>query len=859
MSKLKFAVVIAALLSFVFTDSNAQIKIKKLPDYKFEIVDSVFHNFTDTRKIVSLHEDWKVSIEDDEKKAVTSIPSTFKTDEVLIFERDINLTQSQILNNRIKLQFLGINYAAEISLNGLVIHKNPGGEIPFIIELPRDILKSDSVNTLSLKVLHELDAEATIPLSHGIYMPENWGGIFRDVLMILMPDVAISGSKIKYTLSEDLKSVDFDCFVDITKEILNGAKRDTLKNYKLEVNVYGPDGKLAAKKNKIKVDLNGKDEVSYKVSLDIKKPKLWSPDVPQEYLVKISLYNDSLKIDETVQAKSLYSFKNSSEGLVLNGNEIKINGVTYFQSYGEYGSLVTVEKLRDDLKLIKDTGFNTVRFSKTVPHPYALRICEKIGLLTFVEIPLNSVNEDLSSDQSFRERAIGYSKYFIESFEKMTSFSAIGLGSSYLSNSAKHNSFLHSLAEAVRARTNKLIFTSFIGFPEKDIENVDLFGIEVSNNPILENKDKYDNSVAKLGKEKIIITEATYSTFNGSTSGYDNDNSFEAQAKYFEEIINFSANEKLPAYFVNTMFDFRGEYAPFSTGFNEQNIYQIGIVGEDRLINRISYKVINNKLKKGDKVTIPMGDKTDDSPIFFVLIGLGIALVMGLLINSKRKFREDASRALLRPYNFYADIRDQRILSGFHSNFLMVILAGSNALFLTNMFYFLRTNFLLDQFVEAFGIYSLKEFVSYVAWNPLVAFPYLFAISIVGIFIISVMVYISSFFVKNRVLFSSVYYMVTWSFLPLALLIPVELVLYRILVENIVNVYAYYFVILYALWLIQRLFKGVYVIFDVRPFTIYFYCFVLVVVVFGGILFYFQLSEAAIFNIINAYKQFVLM
>ncbi|MCK7516354.1 MAG: hypothetical protein MZV64_00805 [Ignavibacteriales bacterium] len=91
-------------------------------------------------------------------------------------------------------------------------------------------------------------------------------------------------------------------------------------------------------------------------------------------------------------------------------------------------------------------------------------------------------------------------------------------------------------------------------------------------------------------------------------------------------------------------------------------------------------------MKNTEKVTIPIGSDKDDAPMIFIITGLVLALLMGVLVNSGRKFREDASRALLRPYNFFADVRDQRIISAYHSLFLALIVALVSSLDLCKSF-----------------------------------------------------------------------------------------------------------------------------------------------------------------------------
>ena len=103
------------------------------------------------------------------------------------------------------------------------------------------------------------------------------------------------------------------------------------------------------------------------------------------------------------------------------------------------------------------------------------------------------------------------------------------------------------------------------------------------------------------------------------------------------------------------MFDYYGDFNSLYSKFSTNNFYQIGILGADRNVNRIGYNVIKSKLKKANRITIPLGSKADDAPLFFIIMGLGLSIFMGVLVNSKKKFREDAMRALLRPYNFFSD------------------------------------------------------------------------------------------------------------------------------------------------------------------------------------------------------------
>jgi hypothetical protein len=98
--------------------------------------------------------------------------------------------------------------------------------------------------------------------------------------------------------------------------------------------------------------------------------------------------------------------------------------------------------------------------------------------------------------------------------------------------------------------------------------------------------------------------------------------------------------------------------------------------------------------------------------------------------------------------------------------------------------------------------------------------------------------------------------MVIWSSLPLAILLPLILVLYRILAAEVINLYILIFIGIYFLWLFQRLIKGIYVIFDVNRIAVYFYAFVFMFLIIGSFVFFYQLNYSTFYYIKNSLMQF---
>jgi len=807
----------------------SQVIFRELPNYKINTSDQLFFDITDTRSIISLNGNWEVYPSEDDKKDKTNIrvPSIFDGTGEFVFQKKFPLTDAQLNNNKISLNFFGLNYSADISVNKVIIYRHPGGAFPFTVQLPRDILRADRDNIISVKLTFKLDSENTIPLKQRFLFPEDFGGIIRDVYLHLTPNVSITN--FEYKTAIDLKSdkavISIQSVIDNKEFKKKSDSLDEQTNFKLRTQVFYPDGKtsLGSGLNENNFVLKQNKQIEIKNSITIASPTFWSPDNPASYIVRLELWRGDKLIDIYDQSIALLKIEPGRDNFLLNGKKFNLFGVTYSPGFYQYGNLASYDRMKSDMEKIKQAGFNAVRFSKELPHPYYLRLCEQIGLLAFVELPISNLPEGLASSQNFIVRSKNYLSSLMKAYEKYSAIGGIGFGSSYLFNSDEHRALLADLASQVKKDRSIITYASFIDFHFKQIDKFDLYGIEFLNSSPSEKQSEVENLITAVGKGKILIGEATYTVNIGQTDGYVNKHSFEAQAKFFDDIFNFYESNQISGFFANTMFDFRGAFPSIINGYNVNHLYQIGLVDEDRQQEKLAFKVLTARMKNLEKVTIPIGSNKDDAPMIFIITGLVLALLMGVLVNSGRKFREDASRALLRPYNFFADVRDQRIISAYHSLFLMLIIALVTSLMFANLFYYIKNNVLFEKLVLAFGSSGMLSGISYLAWHPANALIWIFVITVILMILTAIIIKLSSFFVRTKVYLSSVFFTVVWALLPIVLLIPVGIVLYRLLNAGVGNLYIYIFLILFFLWLLYRLLKGISVIFDVNPGGVYFY------------------------------------
>jgi len=857
LSRSFFLSVLFLLISFT-RPTNGQIIFKELPQYQANFSDSTFFGATQTRKVISLDGTWNVfpSNKTEDQAVEVNVPSIFQGSGNLIFEKHFYLSKDQVENHRLKISFLGLNYSADISVNGVIIYRQTGGEIPFEVNLPKDILLAGKNNLLSVKLYYKLDSENTIPVKQRFLFPQNYGGILRDVFIVESPDISINNINLSYNYSSSANKarINLDTRIvnrDYNKDTLNTSPEFTLKVKLVPQNggniQYAPDNSFQLTTNKDK-EINEAFEIS--------SPNVWTPSNPQSYLAYIELWRGTSLVDRQVRPVSFYSLTLAKGYLSLNGSQFLLSGVTYVPSYYNYGNLESYQQMEQDIKMIKELGFNAVRFEKEVPHPYYLSLCEKYGLLAFVELPLNGIPSEIIDNKNFVSRSENYLMNFLTAYKKYSAIAAVGLGGSYHSQPTLINPFINKLAGIVKKETNFLTYASFDNNKISAIDNLDLYGLEFLNTPVNKVADQVKAAQDNLGVGKVFISEATYLVNAGNTDGYVNDYSFEAQAKYFQDLMDFAGNNPLSGFFINSMFDYRGDYASLGAGYSKENLYQIGICGEDRGTERLGYKVIYSIFHNTDKVTIPIGNKKDHSPMIFILTGLLLAIALGILVNSGRKFREDASRALLRPYNFFADVRDMRIMSGPQSTFLALIVSVTSALVLSNILFYLRENIFIEKFLLAFGSSGMMGTASYLAWHPIQSLVWLTIVFMIILLAIIIIVKAASFFVRNRVFLSSAYFAVIWSFLPIVLLIPVGIVLFRLFNADVANMYIYIGLILFMLWVFYRLMKGIYVIYDVNSGSVYFYSLLILLVLFGGTLLFYQIKNSAFDYIQFTLKQF---
>ncbi|HEY4206333.1 MAG TPA: glycoside hydrolase family 2 TIM barrel-domain containing protein, partial [Puia sp.] len=120
----------------------------------------------------------------------------------------------------------------------------------------------------------------------------------------------------------------------------------------------------------------------------VKKPKLWSPDDPALYTLRVRLRTGNG--DSCVQTSRIgfrhFSFRDHGP-FFLNGRRLLLRGTHRHEDHAGLGAAMTEDLMRQEMILIKEMGVNFIRLAHYQQSPVILDLCDSLGILAWEEIP----------------------------------------------------------------------------------------------------------------------------------------------------------------------------------------------------------------------------------------------------------------------------------------------------------------------------------------------------------------------------------------------------------------------------------------------------------------------------------------
>ncbi|MCL5268832.1 MAG: hypothetical protein M1469_12150 [Bacteroidetes bacterium] len=778
-----------------------------------------YEQVTATRGRINLDGEWRSSINSGKSWQSVVIPSTSSYHGEVIYARRIYVPKNFVDHNVFKLFIGNGGLSTEIRINNEFVTIHNGAYSAINVKIPDRLLQAGKENLVEIITHNKLSPASTIPLKQLAFQPECYTGLFRSVYLQVMPPVYFDHPTVRTNLnsSYDAAQVDASILVfasDYSRYGIDSSATTVPFTAYAEL-VDKASGKVVAKTGNDAFTLAENHNAKLDFSLQVQNPSLWSPSHPDLYELHFFLYSGTSEVDEYVDDIGFRTFTASGGKFYLNGQETFVKSVNYVDDYPNVGAALGEVRLEKDIAVIKTLGANAIRVVHYPPSQRLLNLCDRFGLLVFEEIPLVDAPASVLQSNRYRGSLQSYAEEVVDQTSYHPSVVAISAGSNLDPSVSATSTYISSIVSLVHGESSMLVYyTPLTGLADTTATDADFVGLDLTPfNSGRSMKDFLDEISVPTRKSIYWVSSVGTQTQISNHNGYADPLSLEHQARFLVDAFDAVQNGNFAGVSVNSFADWRGA-VPHLMPNGHPYLYTFGLVSYWRE-KRPSFAVVRALFNDETLPSLSIGNYTETPPIVYVILSTLLLVIITYLHYSRRWFRESATRAIFRPYNFFADVRDQRMISPFQTSIVLLLISAGISIYLSSLVYAFRSDYVFDRLLGLLlpsDILKIK--VDYLIWHP-VNFIVVFTILItLLVTLVTLVIKLFSFAVKIRLQTVSAFTIATWSMLPMSFLILLDMILFRLLGDPRF-VWAS-IVILLALFLLSlfRLFHGTGVIYD---------------------------------------------
>ena len=306
------------------------------------------------------------------ESALSGVGKTVGKDSVLWYERSFTLPSS-FKSKKTLLHFGAVDWQCDVYINDQLVGSHKGGYDPFSFDISA-ALKKKGDQKMVVRVWDPSDdgpqpRGKQVKRPHGIwYTPVT--GIWQTVWMEAVPPTYIASTRQTPDLDKQQ--------VSVQTELVNAQPGD-----KLLITALNGTTKVAEQEA----------EPGQAVNLSITNPKVWSPENPFLYDLKVTVLRKNKAVDEissyfAMRKISMVPDKNGIQRMLLNNSFVFQYG-PLDQGWWPDGlyTAPTDEALLFDIVKTKEMGFNMIRKHVKVEPARWYYHCDKLGLLVWQDMP----------------------------------------------------------------------------------------------------------------------------------------------------------------------------------------------------------------------------------------------------------------------------------------------------------------------------------------------------------------------------------------------------------------------------------------------------------------------------------------
>jgi len=210
----------------------------------------------------------------------------------------------------------------------------------------------------------------------------NLSGIFRDVYLFAEPDTRVRDLEVRTELDEDRSMGTLRVGVSLDRLVRAGSEGTVY------LSLYDPDLRLVASESEVfAVDPCGNSQVD--LEIEVADPRLWSAETPERYTLMLGVEHEGA-LQLRFERAGFRDVAIRDGVLEVNGNPVMIKGVNRHEHSPDTGHYVTEEQMVEEIKLLKQHGFNAVRPGHYPLSPRWYELADEYGLYMVDEANLET-------------------------------------------------------------------------------------------------------------------------------------------------------------------------------------------------------------------------------------------------------------------------------------------------------------------------------------------------------------------------------------------------------------------------------------------------------------------------------------
>ena len=265
---------------------------------------------------------------------------------------------------------------ATVWLNGKFVGGWPYGYASFELDLT-PYLEFGGENVIAIRLDNPPESSRWYP----------GGGIYRNVWLVKTAPVHVAHWGAYVTTSE-VSPQSATVKIDVTIE--NSSRAEEVVGMTAAIYAVNAGGERisapVANSGPVNVPVSASGRERKEVRLNVAAPRLWSLTQPNRYVAVVTLEAGGKKVDVYETFFGIRTIKfDVSQGFLLNGERVKIQGVCDHHDLGALGAAINVRALERQLEILKEMGVNAIRTSHNPPAPELLELCDRMGLVVMDE------------------------------------------------------------------------------------------------------------------------------------------------------------------------------------------------------------------------------------------------------------------------------------------------------------------------------------------------------------------------------------------------------------------------------------------------------------------------------------------